>query len=96
MTKSQANLQLITRFIAWGWGLAGIIGLCLVAFGLAISDPIEPEDWMLTGVFFVVFVAVPLAVVILAQRAKSWLAVGWLVAGGALWSVGLSWIISNG
>jgi len=96
MMESQHNLRIIATSMAWMWGIIGLLGLCLVVFGLAISDPIESEDWLVSGILFTIFVAVPFAVLVLALRTKSWLGLGWLIAGIGLWSFGLSWVSTNG
>jgi hypothetical protein len=68
----------------------------LVAFGLWVSDPIEGEDWLIATILFAIFVAVPLVVAWLSLRAKSWLALGWVISGAMVWSYALNWIIRNG
>lgn len=81
---------------AWLWGFNAFLGSRLVVFGLSISDPIEPEDWFLSGVFLLLFVVIPIALAIVSYRAVSFALSAPLIAGGLAIPPLLYWIVIYG
>jgi hypothetical protein len=76
--------------------VASLLGLAVVGFALGISDPIEPEDWIVAGILFAIFFVEPLVVGWMSLRAQTWRGLNWVICGAMVWSAALVWIIRNG
>lgn len=81
---------------AWVWSVVAFLGSLLVLFGLGISDLIESEDWLLSAVFLLLFVLLPIALAITSYRMASHALSAFLVAGGLLMPPLLYWIVVYG
>ena len=86
----------IRKTATTAWAFVVLAGGIFVSVALGMSDPIEPEDWLLIGVFSVFFVVLPILFCFVASLTKSTKRSTLLLVAALAWAALLFGIIRYG